>query len=107
MKEPAFITIDFDGTVVDADIVDSIIARYARPGWQEAERLWEEGRIGSRECLSTQMSLVDAPLEKVMIYVADFSVYESFPPFVDFLESAKIPFCIVSDGFRIIIERLL
>ncbi len=107
MKEPVFITIDFDGTVVDTDITDSIIARYARPGWQEAERLWEEGRIGSRECLATQMSLIDAPLEKVMAHIEGFSVHESFPPFVGFLESANIPFCIVSDGFRIITEKLL
>lgn len=107
MKERPYITIDFDGTVVDADITDSIIARYARPGWQEAERLWEEGKIGSRECLATQMALIDVPLATVMDHVDGFSVHESFPHFIHFLRSTKTPFCIVSDGFRIIIDRLL
>ena len=102
-----FITIDFDGTVVDSDVTDSVIAKYARPGWEEAERLWEEGRIGSRECLTTQMALVDAPLEVVLRHVEGFSVQEDFPPFIDFLKIAQIPFCIVSDGYGIIIERLL
>ncbi len=104
---PFFVTIDFDGTVVDTDITDSVIARYARAGWEEAERLWEEGRIGSRECLSTQMSMIDVPLETVMHHLDDFSVHESFPAFVEFLERSRIPFCIVSDGFSVVIERIL
>ena len=107
MRTHVFVTIDFDGTVVDADITDVVIERYARPGWKEAERAWEEGRIGSRECLKVQMSLIGAPLDTVMKFIDRFSVNESFPPFIEFLEGAKIPFCIVSDGFRIFIEHLL
>lgn len=102
-----FVAIDFDGTITDMDITDAIIKKFARPEWEHSERLWEAGVIGSRECLSTQMSLIDTPLDKVLDYAGTFAIKESFPEFVSFLRRFRIPFGIISDGFQPIIEKLL
>ena len=55
--------IDFDGTITLEDVVDRVLDRFASGEWKKVEREWVEGKIGSRECLSRQMSLVSAKQE--------------------------------------------
>src|SRR5208337_2045121 len=107
MNNDFFLSIDFDGTVTDTDITDAIIKQFAKPGWEDAEILWEEGTIGSRECLATQMSLIEAPMEDLLAYAKIFSVHDSFLPFIKFLRESGIPHAIISDGFNVFIEQLL
>lgn len=107
MQTNLYVSIDFDGTITDADITDAVIQRFARPGWEEAERLWEDGVIGSRECLETQFSLIDASLDNILKYVDTYSIDKDFKGFLAFLRDAGIQFGIISDGFQVIIERML
>lgn len=107
MKSDFFLTIDFDGTVTDTDITDAILEEFAGPGWQEPEMQWEAGIIGSRECLTAQASLIGAPLSSILEYVDTFRICEDFPDLVRFLRNSGMPFCIISDGFKVVIERLL
>lgn len=102
-----FVSVDFDGTVTDLDITDSVIKEFAVPGWEEIEVLWEDGEIGSRECLSRQMALINTPVRGLLEHVRSMSINESFISFVDFMRSSGIPFGIISDGFQIFIESLL
>lgn len=107
MNGNCFVSIDFDGTIVEHDITDAIIQEFARPGWEIAERLWEEGAIGSRECLAMQMALVDQPLQTISSFIDRFSIDPTFPAFLSDLQAAGIHCAIISDGFRIGIERLM
>ena len=102
-----FVTIDFDGTINESDVTDAVIKKFARPDWQEAERLWEEGSIGSRECLSLQMALIDAPLEHIVEYACTHPLDPAFRDFLELLRDASIPFAIISDGFKPIINGIL
>lgn len=102
-----FVAIDFDGTVTDKDITDAVIQRFAKPGWEEAEARWEKGLIGSRECLAEQMALIHEPLENILEYVDSFGIDPSFPDFLNFLKRRRIPYAVVSDGFRMFSERIL
>ncbi|HEX9020125.1 MAG TPA: MtnX-like HAD-IB family phosphatase, partial [Nitrospirota bacterium] len=107
MESPYFFAIDFDGTVTDADIIDTVLQRFADPAWQEVETQWERGLIGSRQCLETQMSLVDSSLAGLLDYIDEFAIDESFRDFIALLAERQIPYAIISDGFRVFIERLL
>ena len=107
MDNNFFVSIDFDGTVINTDITDAIIKEFARPEWEHAERLWEDGKIGSRDCLANQMSLIDAPIEDLLAYTGDFAIDNSFISFIEFLRKFRIPHAIISDGFKVFIERLL
>jgi 2-hydroxy-3-keto-5-methylthiopentenyl-1-phosphate phosphatase len=107
MKPHFFVAIDFDGTIVAQDVTDAVIQRFSRPGWEIAERLWAEGKIGSRECLSTQVSLLSASIDEVLNYIDEMRVDPAFPAFVNFLRDASIPFAIIGDGFQGFIKRLL
>jgi len=107
MKPHFFVAIDFDGTIVAQDVTDSVIQRFSRSGWEIAERLWTEGKIGSRECLSIQTSLLSASIEEILYYIDGMRVDPAFPAFVNFLRTASIPFAIISDGFQEFIKRVL
>jgi 2,3-diketo-5-methylthio-1-phosphopentane phosphatase len=101
-----FVSIDFDGTAADTDITDAVIKEFASAQWEDIEFLWENGVIGSRECLTRQMALINAPLSEILSFVRGFSVNGSFPGFVEFLSARRIPFGIISDGFQPFIECL-
>ncbi len=105
--ENCIIAIDFDGTVTDADLIDAVLQKFARPEWREVEAMWEQDIIGSRECLERQMSMVDQPLRRLLDYIDGFSIDETFGGFVRFLRRQDVPFAIISDGFQVFIERLL
>lgn len=102
-----FVTIDFDGTINESDVTDAVIKKFARFGWQDVEKLWEEGRIGSRECLARQMALIDVPLECIVEYACTHPIDPAFPDFVRLLRGAGIPFAVISDGFKPIINGIL
>lgn len=102
-----FVTIDFDGTINESDVTDAVIKKFAKPGWQEAETLWEEGSIGSRECLAFQMALIDAPLERIVEYACTHPLDPAFADFLELLRETGIPFAIISDGFKPIINGIL
>ncbi len=101
------VAIDFDGTVTDVDIIDAVLQSFAPPEWREVEALWEQGIIGSRECLERQMSMVEQPLSLLLAHIDDFSIDETFGDFARFLARRNIPYAVVSDGFQVFIERLL
>lgn len=107
MKPEFFVAIDFDGTVTPVDITDAVIKKFAGPGWEEAEEQWENGLIGSRECLERQICLIDAPVDRLLQYIDGFSIDRHFTEFIGYLKCCNIPFAIISDGFRVFAERLL
>ncbi|MDA8084783.1 MAG: MtnX-like HAD-IB family phosphatase [Nitrospiraceae bacterium] len=102
-----FVSIDFDGTVSDVDVTDAVIEKFAGAGWQEAEKLWQSGSIGSRECLTAQMALINSSMASVMAFVDRLSLDPDFKFFVESLCSQSVPFAIVSDGFYPFIQRIL
>jgi 2-hydroxy-3-keto-5-methylthiopentenyl-1-phosphate phosphatase len=107
MDKPYFVVIDFDGTVTDVDLIDAVLQDFARPEWLEVEKCWEQGSIGSRQCLETQMSMVDRSLDELLDYIDTFAIDETFRDFIAFLDEHSIPYAIMSDGFQVFIERLL
>ena len=59
------IFVDFDGTISTKDVVDTVLEKFARKEWLEVEKDWQEGKIGSRECLSRQINFVVAKEEEL------------------------------------------
>ncbi|MCI1122064.1 phosphatase, partial [Stenotrophomonas maltophilia] len=65
---------DFDGTISQEDVIDSLLEKYGQPGWQALEEQWKSGAIGSRECMQGHVRLLkldpatlDAHLDQVQI----------------------------------------
>lgn len=99
--------LDFDGTIAGIDVVDRILECHATPEWREVENEWTLGKIGSRECLSRQLALVNLSKEELSDLIASVPVDEGFASFIRLANQASVPVAIVSDGFDLVIEGIL
>lgn len=99
--------LDFDGTIATNDVTDMVLERFADKKWQEIEKLWQAGEIGSRECLSRQIALVKAGPADLEKLCAEVRVDEGFISFLKYARSIGVPVRVVSDGFDFVIQRVL
>jgi 2-hydroxy-3-keto-5-methylthiopentenyl-1-phosphate phosphatase len=99
--------VDFDGTIVPCDVTDFLLERFAGPAWQDVEKDWQAGRIGSRECMTRQVALLKASEHEVLEALSELRVDPGFASFADECRHSGIGVSIVSDGFDYVIERVL
>lgn len=104
---PWKILCDFDGTVCLPDATDEVLARCADPGWMLFERQWRDGLIGSRECMSRQVGLIDATEQQVDAVIDGIRIDPAFPRFVALARALGVELAIVSDGLDYAIHRIL
>ncbi|MGD0694560.1 MAG: MtnX-like HAD-IB family phosphatase [Terriglobia bacterium] len=107
MRPKPIIVCDFDGTITQEDATDLVLAQLAHPSWREVEQEWALGLIGSRECLERQVALVDSSATELNALVDSVTVDPHFSSFHSFVRRKKMPFYVVSDGFDLIIRRVL
>jgi 2-hydroxy-3-keto-5-methylthiopentenyl-1-phosphate phosphatase len=98
---------DFDGTISLRDVTDTVLERFARPGWQEIETSWERGEIGSRECMSRQIALLDMSLDELHAHLQTIEIDPLFPSFVAAAHDQGMPVQVVSDGMDYVIRFIL
>ena len=99
--------IDFDGTITRRDVIDVILETYADERWQEIEKQWRAGRIGSRDCLRAQIALVRATQRELDGLIDSIQVDEGFALLLEICARHEIAAHIVSDGFDYCISRIL
>ncbi|HXM50184.1 MAG TPA: MtnX-like HAD-IB family phosphatase [Pyrinomonadaceae bacterium] len=109
MTEPQtpILFLDFDGTISRRDAVDAILETYADPKWLAFEAEWREGRIGSRDCLRAQMSLVRASRKQIDSLLDEIGIDEDLVALLEMCALQEIPVHIISDGFDYCIRRIL
>jgi 2-hydroxy-3-keto-5-methylthiopentenyl-1-phosphate phosphatase len=98
---------DFDGTICPTDVTDSLLARFARDGWQELERKWIDGRISSRACMAGQVALLDCSREELDDHLAQIAIDPDFKAFAATVQAAGSSLAIVSDGLDSAIASIL
>ncbi len=98
---------DFDGTISVEDVIDSLLDRFGRPGWEALEQDWRAGRIGSRECMSGQVALLDMRQEELDTHLDGLWIDHAFPAFVARARELQTPIRVVSDGLDYAIHRIL
>ncbi|WP_019410986.1 MtnX-like HAD-IB family phosphatase [Pseudomonas psychrophila] len=101
------IVCDFDGTITRTDVIDNILQRFADPSWETIEEQWVQGEMGSRECLSRQLSLVKASPAELLAYFDTVEIDPDFPDFVDHVIGLGASIEVVSDGIEQGIARIL
>jgi len=103
----SIILFDFDGTITKRDTTDAVLEAFAAPPWQEIEEEWVTGRIGSRECMSRQLALVNASENELNDLLDGLEIDEHFLGLLDYCASNNIAAHIISDGFDYFIKRIL
>lgn len=98
---------DFDGTISVKDVTDTLLSHFGQDGCDELEELWVNGKIGSQECMSKQIALMDASLEELNCVLSQIEIDPAFKDFIHYAEQNSIPVHVVSDGLDYAIEFIL
>lgn len=99
---------DFDGTIVDLDVSYALLDRFAPGHWRHLNRLYLEGRIGSREAYQQIIRWFRGSREEVLGFLRERAHLDpDLPALVRFCRERGLEFLIVSDGFDLYISALL
>jgi len=99
--------LDFDGTVSRRDAVDLILENFASERWLAIEEEWRAGRIGSRDCLRAQMSLVRASSSQLNALLESIELDDGLHALLETCQQRQMTTHIISDGFDHCIRRIL
>jgi 2-hydroxy-3-keto-5-methylthiopentenyl-1-phosphate phosphatase len=103
------LVIDFDGTVTEDDLLDTIALDFGDPAvYQEVEDGLDAGTMPLREVITREFRPVRAPLEEVVDWVLEHArVRRGFRELVERSYEAGWGVHIVSSGFHELIEPVL
>lgn len=102
------IVCDFDGTITKHDSLDLFLNKYADAKWKDYEKLWFEGKIGSRECIRKQFDLITYMDDKELDnFLKSVELDDYFSEFYTNAKAQNIRIVIVSDGFDLFIKSIL
>ena len=105
--ESLLVVCDFDGTVCQVDMGNAFLERFA-DGWEEIDRSYSVGEVGSRAAYSRIAPLFRANRSQVLDFVLRRERLDPFfPEFLSFCRGRKIDLKIVSDGLDVYIEAIL
>jgi 2,3-diketo-5-methylthio-1-phosphopentane phosphatase len=107
------IFVDFDGTVTERDVGDSIFERFLRPellasGWHyDILNEWKAGRVSSRDCLVRECENTVVTRERLDELLDSHTLTPGFADMVSYCARHDIPLIILSDGLDYYIEFIL
>ena len=103
------IAVDFDGTVTEMDLLDTIARDFGDPEvYAEVDRGLDEGNLPLRDVITREFEPVTTPLDEVVQWELDnVRVRGGFREFVDFAREQGWRVVIVSSGFHELIEPIL
>ncbi len=99
---------DFDGTISMRDMSYELLCSFTRGNWEETDRLYREGKIGSREAYEQIARICEVTPEEMESFIMERSLIDPyFGRFHEYCLRRDIDLKIVSDGFDIYINRIL
>jgi 2-hydroxy-3-keto-5-methylthiopentenyl-1-phosphate phosphatase len=103
------LVVDFDGTITEHDILQTLAFRYGEPEIvRELDEALDEGRITLRDEITREYATVRSPLEEVVAHVlGDTRVRPGFRELVELARERGWRFVIVSSGFHELIKPIL
>jgi 2,3-diketo-5-methylthio-1-phosphopentane phosphatase len=104
---PIAILVDYDGTIAQTDVSDSLMAQFVTGAWEAWVAEYDAGRVGSRRLMAWEIGLIRADPEALRRKAAAQPHDTAFRAFAERARDAGIPVEVVSDGFGFFIEPAL
>ena len=103
------LVVDFDGTVTEHDLLDTIAQRFGDPEvYRQVDEGLDEGSMPLREVITREYEPVTKPLDEVVAWELDnVRIRAGFHELVDLARERGWRFVIVSSGFHELIEPIL
>lgn len=101
------IVTDFDGTITKVDTCFAMVQTFAKEGWQELNKLWEEKKISTTDCANQTFALFDATPEDIKGFLDTMEIDDYFKDFRALCREKGYELYILSDGYDFNIETIL
>ncbi|PIT58784.1 MtnX-like HAD-IB family phosphatase [Snodgrassella alvi] len=98
---------DFDGTISEQDVTDTLLNHFGNEKCALLEQQWLDGIIGSRECMRQQIANMQASQAELDSVLAQIRIDPAFSAFIDLVRNAHLNVHIVSDGLDYAIQMIL
>lgn len=98
---------DFDGTISQKDTTDTLLTQFAHPDWEHIEQLWEQGQIGSKQCMQQQIALLDMSEQQLFDCLDEIEIDPDFVKLVQLIATKQLKLSVVSDGLDRVIDYIL
>jgi 2-hydroxy-3-keto-5-methylthiopentenyl-1-phosphate phosphatase len=99
--------IDFDGTITTTDTCWAMVQAFAREGWEEINRRWENKEISTEQCANLTFKLFDAAPGELKRLVEGIDIDPYFIDFWQWCREKNYPVYILSDGYDFNIQTIL
>lgn len=105
MKKVFFV--DFDGTITKKDTCYAMVETFAKDGWEEISRLWEDKKLSTEDCANRIFELFQASLEDVGNLMDKMEIDGYFKEFLELCRHKGHEVYILSDGYDFNIKTVL
>jgi 2,3-diketo-5-methylthio-1-phosphopentane phosphatase len=107
-KKPLLVITDFDGTLSLTDVGYEVLLKFSGQGWDDIDRDYCEGRIGSMEAYGRIAAILGGTREDMLRFVAENTVIDPhFKEFYAYCREHGIDVKVVSDGLDFYIDFVL
>jgi 2,3-diketo-5-methylthio-1-phosphopentane phosphatase len=107
-RKKALVVCDFDGTICTLDMGNSVLSHFTKKSWEDIDREYIKGSIGSREAYTKIAPEIKATPETLRKYVLKKAKIDSaFVKFYRLAQSKGVDVKIVSDGLDFYIQTVL
>lgn len=103
------LVLDFDGTVTQTDLLDTVAREFGDPAvYAEVEEGLVTGRISLRECITREYEPVTAPLDEMVEWVLEHArIRAGFRELVEAAQGRGWHVVVLSSGFEELIRPVL
>jgi 2-hydroxy-3-keto-5-methylthiopentenyl-1-phosphate phosphatase len=103
------LVVDFDGTVTETDVLDTIASTFGDPAvYQEVDDGLDEGTMTLREVITREFEPVKMPLDEAVRWALENVRFRAgFPELVELARARGWRVVVVSSGFHELIEPML
>jgi 2-hydroxy-3-keto-5-methylthiopentenyl-1-phosphate phosphatase len=107
-QKKALVICDFDGTICTLDMGNSVLSHFTKKSWDEIDREYVKGSLGSREAYSKIAPVIATTPEKLRKFVLKKAkIDSSFIKFYRLAQKKGVDVKIVSDGLDFYIRAVL
>ncbi len=107
-QERLLVITDFDGTLSLTDVGYEVLLKFSSQGWDDIDRDYCEGRIGSMEAYGRICAILGGTREAMLQFVAENTIIDPhFKEFYAFCRKSGIDVKVVSDGLDFYIDFIL
>jgi len=98
--------VDFDGTITMKDTCYALVETFAKEGWEEISRLWEEKKLSTTDCANALFKLIEADEGDIGKLMETIRIDEYFKEFLSLCKVKGYETYVLSDGYDFNIKAI-